>query len=195
MFPPPLRCIRRFFCPGLFFAGRGPASTAPVVFPPVGPDALIGPLGGFSAEVFRRLRAATYFARGGKAAGWIFSQGNFAAPAASDFLDAQKVTKKAPGGGANRIRLRLILHDPHPLEPPLRGLPLGRAEYFRRAKSEWRSAISSGPLGPGFAKIRAWCGSTTAPGFSQPTLPVPVRFHRRGGSKTHPKAFPLQGGR
>ena len=51
------------------------------------------------------------------------------------------------------------------------------AEHFRRAKSEWRSAIPSGPLGPGFAKIRAWCGSTTAPGFSQPTLPV--RFHRR----------------
>ena len=47
--------------------------------------------------------------------------GDFAAPAASDFLDAQKVTKKAPGGGANRIRLRLILHVPHPLDPPFYG--------------------------------------------------------------------------
>ena len=58
-----------------------------------------------------------------------FLQGEFRRlRAASDFLDAQKVTKKAPGGGANRIRLRLILHDPHPLEPPLRGssLRLGR---------------------------------------------------------------------
>ena len=50
-------------------------------------------------------------------------QGSFAAPAASDFLDAQKVTKKAPGGGRNRRFGRASrLHAARPLEPPLRGL-------------------------------------------------------------------------
>ena len=154
MFPPPLRCIRRFFLPWPFLCRTGACFHRPGCF--------------FACRARCPHRAA----------GWIFSQGYFAASAASDFLDAQKVTKNAPGGGANRIRLSLILHAPHPLEPPLRGLPLGPDKNFRRAKSEWRSAIPSGPLGPGFAKIRAWCGSTTAPGFSQPTLPV--RFHRRG---------------
>ena len=43
------------------------------------------------------------------------------APAASFFLGAQKEAKEAPRGGANRIRLRLILHVPHPLDPHLRG--------------------------------------------------------------------------
>ena len=123
MFPPPLRCIRRFFLPWPFLCRTGACFRRP---------------GCFSAC---RARCPH------RAAGWIFSQGYFAAPAASDFLDAQKVTKKAPGGGANRIRLRLILHAPHPLEPPLRGLPLGPDKNFRRAKSEWRSATSSGPTG------------------------------------------------
>ena len=64
-----------------------------------------------------------------------FLQGEFRRlRAASDFLDAQKVTKKALGGGANRIRLRLILHDPHPLEPPLRGLSLGTGRKFPARK-------------------------------------------------------------
>ena len=44
-----------------------------------------------------------------------------AAPAASFFLGAQKEAKEAPRGGANRIRLRLILHVPHPLDPHLQG--------------------------------------------------------------------------
>ena len=59
--------------------------------------------------------------------------------AASDFLDAHKVTKKALGGGDNRIRLRLILHDPHPLEPPLRGssLEAGRILPARKIRSAW----------------------------------------------------------
>ena len=80
-----------------------------------------------------------------RAAGWIFSQGYFAAPAASDFLDAQKVTKKALGGGDNRIRLRLILHDPHPLDPHYGGHPLRQAESFRRAKS---GVLGCGPIRP-----------------------------------------------
>ena len=71
---------------------------------------------------------------------FLFSQGCFAAPAASDFLDAQKVTKKAPGGGANRIRLRLILHVPHPLDPHLRERQLGRLSGYRKgagSSTDW----------------------------------------------------------
>ena len=65
--------------------------------------------------------------------------------AASDFLDAQKVTKKALGGGDNRIRLRHILHDPHPLDPHYGGHPLRQAESFRRAKS---GVLGCGPIRP-----------------------------------------------
>ena len=62
-------------------------------------------------------------------------QGSFAAPAASDFLDAQKVTKKAPGGGRNRRFGRASrLHAARPLEPPLRGLPLGLGRIFPARK-------------------------------------------------------------
>ena len=62
-------------------------------------------------------------------------QGSFAAPAASDFLDAQKVTKKAPGGGRNRRFGRASrLHAARPLEPPLRGVPLGVGKAFPARK-------------------------------------------------------------
>ena len=55
-----------------------------------------------------------------------FLQGEFRRlRAASDFLDAQKVTKKAPGGGRNRrFGNASRLHAARPLEPPLRGSPL-----------------------------------------------------------------------
>ena len=51
------------------------------------------------------------------------SQGSFAAPAASDFLDGQKVTKEPLEGGRNRQKRlrRPCLHAARPLEPPLRG--------------------------------------------------------------------------
>ena len=51
------------------------------------------------------------------------SLGSFAAPAASDFLDDQKVTKEPLGGGRNRQKRlrRPCLHAARPLEPPLRG--------------------------------------------------------------------------
>ena len=46
-----------------------------------------------------------------------------------------------------------------------------RKQNFRRAKSEWRSACSPGPPGPGFVKI---AGAT----FPQPRLPLPSRRSR-----------------
>ena len=162
MFPPPLRCIRRFFCPGLFFAGRGPASTAPVVFPPVGPDALIGPLGGFSAEVFRRLRAASSFAHGGSSSQWprppsLVPSGQFALsplhsvsvwrrklrsfPCSSSSRrtrfaglrrEQRGIGQNAPGG-----RLRMGTKVPIFALPPgplLRGLPLEIGKTFPARK-------------------------------------------------------------
>ena len=155
MFPPPLRCIRRFFCPMgrefLFcFVGRGL------------PDA---PLQWFSAGSFAACgrRESSALRCGLLSHCWESNQ-------------------RIAGDAADGLRLRCALpRSIGPLSPDPRygGYPLKWTEHFRRAKSERRSAISPGLLGPGFAKIRAWCGSKTAPGFSQPTLPV--RFHRRGG--------------
>ena len=53
----------------------------------------------------------------------ICTRGDFAAPAASDFLDGQKVTKEPLGGGRNRrFGKASRLHAARPLEPPLRGV-------------------------------------------------------------------------
>ena len=52
----------------------------------------------------------------------ICTRGEFAAPAASDFLDGQKVTKEPLGGGRNRrFGKASSLHDARTLEPLLRG--------------------------------------------------------------------------
>ena len=59
---------------------------------------------------------------------------------------------------------------------------MSQAKYFRRAKSEWRSACSPGPSGPGFAKI---AGAT----FPQPRLPLPNQRSRRN-SGVSPKGLP-----
>ena len=117
----------------------------------------------------------------------IFYGGSFAAPAASDFLGGQKVTKEPPGGGRNRQKRlrRSCLHAARPLDPPLRGTRTWEVEQnFRRAKSERLSAVPSGPLSPGLAKIVA----AAAP---QPRLTLPNQrprrgFRRRGGVLTSP---------
>ena len=59
-----------------------------------------------------------------------------------------------------------------PPDPRYGGYPLGWVENFRRAKSEWRFAIPPAPLGASLAENFEWCGSTAAPGFAEPTLPV-----------------------
>ena len=82
----------------------------------VGPDALIGPLGG------------------------SFHRKSFAAPAASSFLHGQKGTKEPPRGvgaiGRNGVAAPASM-PPTPWTPVYGGYPLGQAEHFRRAKSEW----------------------------------------------------------
>ena len=96
---------------------------------------------------------------------------------------------------------------------------MGWAKNFRRAKSEWLSAIFSGPLGPGIPKIEAgaappprltlpsqrsrfvFCVGATARVARKPS-PLGEGAERseadevgRGGTPGRPQAFPLQGGR
>ena len=118
----------------------------------------------------------------------IFYGGSFAAPAASDFLDGQKVTKEPPGGGRNRQKRlrRSCLHVALPLEPPLRETRTCEVEQnFRRAKSERLSAVPSGPLGPGYAKIAA--AAAPQPRLALPNQRLRRGFRRRGGCP-HPPA-------
>ncbi len=101
---------------------------------------------------FRRLRAASDFARGGK------------------------VTKTPPGTAPDE-HFVLIVAFPR---TPLRGTRTCQVlQYFRRAKSEWLSAIPSGPLGPGFAKIRT--GAVKGVRLALPNQRSRYDFCRRGG--------------
>ena len=77
-------------------------------------------------------------------------QGRVSPCGARYFPSDGKVTKGSPGDVADG---HFVPIGPLTPGPPLRGYPLGQAEFFRRAKSEWRSAVPPGPLGPGFAKI------------------------------------------
>ncbi len=95
-----------------------------------------------------------------------------------------KRNQKTPGG---RLKMDTSCpYSPSPWTPHYGGYPLGRAEHFRRTKSEWRSAIQSGPLGPGCAKISIGAVPILR-------LPVPNQrsdsvFRRRGGCP-HPPAL------
>ena len=107
---------------------------------------------------FRRLRAASYFARGGK------------------------VTKTPPGTAPDE-HFVLIVAFPR---TPLRGTRTCQVlQCFRRAKFEWHSAISFGPLGPGLVENCNGCDFTTAPGFVEPTV---LGLLTAGG----PRASPTQ---
>ena len=151
------RRSRRF----VFSVGRG-LSDAP-------------PLPSIFCRGFRRLRAASYFAHGGK------------------------VTKTPPGTAPDE---HFVLIVAFPRTPIYGGYPLGWAESFRRAKSEWRSAVSPGPLGPGFAKIRT--GAVPLPRLPLPNQRSRCEFWRAhamrpywfrtvGAAISRPKAFPFGG--
>ena len=126
---------------------------------------------------FRRLRAASDFARGGK------------------------VTKTPPGTAPDE-HFVLIVAFPR---TPLRGTrTCWILQHFRRAKSEWRSEISTGPLGPGLAKIVAGAVSRLRLGFranetdslaagaprGSPTQ-IKDRFWKPVGEGLAPPAVPL----
>ena len=75
-----------------------------------------------------------------------------------------------------------------PPVPHYRGYPLGRAESFRRAKSEWRSAVSSGPLGPDIPKIAV--GPIPRPRLAFLSQRSWFCSRRRGDPCGRPQAFP-----
>ena len=82
---------------------------------------------------------------------------------AGKFRPAGRVTfwtpKKAPGGGANRIRLRLILHVPRPLGPPFtRVIPWTLFGPSGAQNQKCLGAIPSGPTG-GLSKKKIGSGA------------------------------------
>ena len=138
----------------------------------------------FSAGGFRRLRAAGYFAHGGK------------------------VTKTPPGTAQDGHFVSIFAFP----RTPLRGTRTCQVlQYFRRAKFEWLSAIPSGPPGPGFAKIaagavplsrlalpskRSWCWIRRRGGCPHPPAVLGNRpLSSVGAAISRPQAFPLAGGR
>ena len=97
----------------------------------------------FAGE-FRRLRAASDFARGGK------------------------VTKTPPGTAPDE---HFVLIVAFPRTPIYGGYPLEQAEAFRRAKSEWVSEFPPGHWALGLQKLPllrfhscAWVVRTNVPG-------------------------------
>ena len=139
---------------------------------------------GVFAGGFRRLRTASDFARGGSSSqspldsvsAWWRKLRSFPCSSSSrrtHFVGLRREVRerlpKTPPGTAPDEHFVLIVAYPTPFVasrhlpltggvgpgPLLRGLPLEPGKNFRRAKSEWLSAISSGPLGPGCSKIAA----------------------------------------
>ena len=79
------------------------------------------------------------------------TQGDFAACGRRvTFWTARKSPKNRWGRGRRALRAHRTAFP----RPRLRGTRTCQVlQYFRRAKSEWLSAVPSGPLGPGFPKI------------------------------------------
>ena len=109
-------------------------------------------------------------------------------PCGAGSFSTWKRNQKTLWGGRNRQdrQSRSCLHAALPLEPPLRGTRICEVEQnFRRAKMEWLSAIQSGPLGPGYAKIAA--AAAPQPRLALPNQRLRCGFRRRGGCP-HPPA-------
>ena len=115
----------------------------------VGPDALIGPLD----ASFRRGVSPP---AGGEFLSQRWERNQWPRP--PSLAPSGQFTLRIAGDAADGLRLRFAPPrsiGPLSPDPIYGGYPLKWAEHFRRAKSEWPSAIQSGPLGPGFAKIAA----------------------------------------
>ena len=101
-----------------------------------------------------------------------FLQGSFAAPAASDFLDGQKVTKEPPRGG---LRIGTACpYSPAPWTPILRGPQSGSLGGHRKGAGGQRigfrsmTAAAEFPVTFGWysywleARLLGWWGSSSA---------------------------------
>ena len=109
---------------------------------------------------------------------------------ASFFPSDGKETKGSPGdaAGANFVR-----HDGLPPGPHYGGYPFGQVLNFRRAKNGVAFRYSIRATGPWVCKNCRCCGSTTAPGSAEPTLPV--WFPPQGRPFRSPDSLPLGEGR
>ena len=156
----------------------------------------------FAGE-FRRLRAASYFARGGSSSqspldsvsAWRRKLRSFPCSSSSRrtrcaglHREQRWIGQNAAGDGS---RWALRAHIRLSPDPRYGGYLLEQAESFRRAKSEWRSAVSPGPLGPGFTKIRI--GAIPPPRLGLPNQRYRARI--RDTSSVWPSAshLPLKG--
>ena len=111
---------------------------------------------------FRRLRAASYFAHGGK------------------------VTKTPPGTAQDGHFVSIFAFP----RTPLRGTRTCQVlQYFRRAKFEWLSAIPAGPPGPGSAKFAA--GAVQLPRLALPSKRSRCWIRHKGGCPHPPASLPL----
>ena len=96
---------------------------------------------------------------------------DFAAPAASDFLSDEKVTKESPGDGSGWALMRP--YSPFPRSPVTEDALLRDCASFPARKNGVAFRDTSRATWPWVCKNCRWCGFTTAPGFAEPTLPVP----------------------
>ena len=95
--------------------------------------------------------------------------GDFVAPAASDFLDGQKVTKEPPGdaAGANSVR-----HNGLP-RPPVTGAPPEKFSKISGAHGqECLGAVPSGPTGALSLQNLELLRFHNCAWISEPSLPV-----------------------
>ena len=174
----------------------------------VGPDALIGPLGGsFHRENFaacgrrvtlptaarRRKVHSTPFPPGGENCVRSLAPPLPGEPASLGFAGSNEGLGKTPPGTAPDEHFVLIVAYPTPSGPsghlPLTGgvgpgphyggYPLSQAGNFRRAKSEWLVQISTEPLGPGCSKI-------AAAALPQLRLALPSRWRLVLGCRARP---------
>ena len=112
--------------------------------------------------------------------GRLFACGEFRRlRAASDFAPGGKVPKRRRGRLQRGTVPVLLVALPR---TPIRGYPLKQAENFRRAKSEWVSKSIPAHWGPGFVKIKA--GAVPPPRLGFPNQRYRAAFRRRGGPLT-----------
>ena len=170
---------------------------------------------------FRRLRAATYFAHGGSSSqspldsvsAWWRKLRSFPCSSSSRRTrfaglrrEQRGIGQNAAGDAADGLRLR---YAPPRSIGPLSADPITGVTPWSRQNPSGAQNLSDDlnprrATGPWVCKNCSCCGSTTAPGFAEPTCLVqnmgylirPLRGHlplKGKAFKWHPPAFPFRG--
>ena len=161
MIPPPLRCIRRFSRGQGGFAACGRRGTFPAMGKyPMAQATLSWPFGPIHLED----------RRGTPQRRTLFAMPALPTPSVS-------LRSTSPPDRGSRPP------DPHYGGALLNGPAILPA---RKIRSAWVQ-FNPGPQGPWVCKICPCCGSTTAPGFAEPTLPM---WKTAGRSGTGPYGKP-----